>query len=54
MTYIIGVVVVFLEFVSNGKHLAIFEVGGAFGQNTFGGTFNVGSQDTGCMRFVQL
>jgi hypothetical protein len=43
MTYIIGVVIVFLKFVGDGKHLAIFEVGGAFGQNAFGGTFNVGS-----------
>ena len=43
MTYIIRVVIVFLEFVSNRKHLAIFEVGGAFGQNAFRGTFNIGS-----------
>jgi len=42
-TYIIGIVIVFLEFVSNGKHLAIFEVGRAFGQNAFRGAFNVGS-----------
>jgi hypothetical protein len=43
MTHIIGVVIIFLKFVGNGKHLSVFEIGGAFGQDAFRGSFDVGS-----------
>ena len=53
-TYVIGVIIVFLKFVGNGKNLAIFDIGGAFGQDALRGSFDVSSQDTRRMRLVQL
>jgi len=43
ITYIVGIIILFLKFVGNGKHFSIFKIGCAFGQNAFRGTFDVGS-----------